>query len=89
MCDKTTELLTRHQHGDPIMYNHLFTETLQKVHRKRGKNEREDPVSVLGVSSLKSWSWTAIMISDALVIRWRRVVSRTWDPSPQARLWIV
>ncbi|KAK4095885.1 hypothetical protein N658DRAFT_519494 [Parathielavia hyrcaniae] len=56
MHDKTTELLTPHQHGHPITYNHYFTETLQKVCRERGKNERERILRrFFDVDSLKTW----------------------------------
>ncbi|KAK4118379.1 hypothetical protein N657DRAFT_606320 [Parathielavia appendiculata] len=56
MRDKTTELLMPHQHGHPITYNHYFTETLQKVRRERGKNERERILCrFFGVESLKTW----------------------------------
>jgi GTP-binding protein EngB required for normal cell division len=36
---KNTELLTPHQKGHPITYNHYFTETLQKVRNERSKKE--------------------------------------------------
>lgn len=36
---KIKELLTPHQTGHPITYNHYFTETLQKVRNERNKEE--------------------------------------------------
>ncbi|KAH0565504.1 hypothetical protein GP486_001098 [Trichoglossum hirsutum] len=36
---KTAELLTPHQKGHPITYNHYFTETYQKVRNERKRNE--------------------------------------------------
>jgi hypothetical protein len=36
---KTRELLTPHQTGHPIIYNHYFTETLQKIRTRRQENE--------------------------------------------------
>ncbi|KAK4233415.1 hypothetical protein C8A03DRAFT_19520, partial [Achaetomium macrosporum] len=56
MRDKTKELLTPHQHSHPITYNHYLTETLQKVRRERGQNERERILCrFFGVDSLQSW----------------------------------
>ncbi|KAL9023560.1 MAG: hypothetical protein Q9196_007129 [Gyalolechia fulgens] len=37
--EKTTELLTPHQKGHPITYNHYFTETLQKLRNERNRKE--------------------------------------------------
>ena len=52
---KTAELLTPHQKGHPITYNHYFTETLQKVRNERSKNEYSRVVkNFFGVSCLES-----------------------------------
>ncbi|RPA92076.1 hypothetical protein L873DRAFT_1750965 [Choiromyces venosus 120613-1] len=52
---KTTELLTQHQKGHPITYNHYFTEALQKVRGERSKNEYTRIIQdFFGVSSLDS-----------------------------------
>jgi hypothetical protein len=56
MREKTTELLTPHQDGHPITYNHYFTETLQKVRHERGQRDRERIIrEFFGTSSLGSY----------------------------------
>ncbi|KAF8856366.1 dynamin family protein [Acephala macrosclerotiorum] len=52
---KTTELLTPHQKGHPITYNHYFTEALQKVRTERSKDEYTRIIKdFFNVSSLES-----------------------------------
>jgi hypothetical protein len=52
---KTIELLTPHQKGHPITYNHYFTETYQKVQTERKSNEYTKIVKDFSsVSSLES-----------------------------------
>jgi GTPase SAR1 family protein len=56
MREKTTELLSPHQDGHPITYNHYFTETLQKVRHERGQKDRERIIcDFFGVGSLRSY----------------------------------
>lgn len=53
--EKTTELLTPHQKGHPITYNHYFTETLQKLRDERKRNEFTEIIKqFFGVSSLET-----------------------------------
>ena len=52
--DKTSELLTPHQKGHPITYNHYFTETLQNVRNQRSKDEYSQILQdFFGVSSVE------------------------------------
>jgi hypothetical protein len=52
---KSTELLTPHQKGHPITYNHYFTEALQNIRNERNKDEYGRIVKdFFGVASLDS-----------------------------------
>ena len=55
LYEKTTELLTSHQTGHPITYNHYFTESLQRLRNERNQNEYSKIIKqFFGVSSLET-----------------------------------